>query len=111
MGLPVRGIEEAVIKVAPGVGIIQGDGLLGTGDDDGLRGVLDQIGQGGGGVSHGVGPMGDDEPVILLIPLLDGSCHLQPVGGAHIGTVQIHQLQGLYPAQAAHRWDVVQDLL
>ena len=43
-----RGVEEAVVQVEPGVGVLQTDGLLGAGDHDGLLRVLNEVGQGGG---------------------------------------------------------------
>ena len=45
--VPVGGVEKAVKQIPPGVGVVEGDGLLGAGDHNGLGGVLNQVGQGG----------------------------------------------------------------
>ena len=89
MCLWVRGKAETVRKIGPGVCIFHIDRLLGSGDDNGLCGIADQIGKSGGGVSHGVCPVGDHKAVIIFIMFLNGLFYGKPVGGLYVGAVNI----------------------
>ena len=90
----VRGKEQAVVEVGPGVGRVQVDGLLGARQDDGLGGILDQVREGGRRIGHGVRPMADDEAVIVLVGRFNGAGHLDPVLGLNVGGVQVDELDG-----------------
>ena len=83
------GKTQAVQKVCSRVRHVKVDGLLGTGDDDGLAGVLDEIGHGSSGVGHGIGAVADHEAVIIVIILLQDLGELQPVLRVHIRAVDV----------------------
>ena len=64
------GEPQAVQQVGAGVGHIQVDGLLCAGDDDGLFGVLDQVGHGGSSIGHGIGAVADHKAVVVIVIFL-----------------------------------------
>ena len=99
MGLRVGDVDKAVVQVEPCVRIVEQDRFLRAGNDDGLGGILNQVGQCGGGIGHGIGAVGDHKAVVQGVVFLQGGADLQPVGGADVGAVQVHQLHGLYVAQ------------
>ena len=83
------GIEKGVGEVALGVGTVEPDGLLGAGDDDGLAGVLDEVGHGGSCVRHRVRSVADHEAVVIVVILFQNLSKLQPVLRVHICAVNV----------------------
>ena len=96
----VRGAEEGIDHVAAGIGVVLGNRYLGTGYDDALLTVLDQIAQPCGGVGHGVGAVRDHEAVVIGVVLPDGAGDLKPVDGAYVGAVHVEQLDAIRFADA-----------
>ena len=72
VGAVVGGEKQAVRQIGARVGIFHVDGLLGPGDHDGFGGVLNQVGQGRGGVGHGVRAVADHKAVVAVVVLLNG---------------------------------------
>ena len=66
---------------------------MGSGDDNGLGRVLDQIGQSCGSIGHGVCTVTDDEAVIGIIMFPDGGSNFQPVAGLHVRAVNVDKLK------------------
>ena len=91
----VAGKTKAVIQVDPGIRVFHIDGLLGTGYDNGLCRRLDQIGEGGRRISHGIRSVTDYKAVVFLIMCLDGFRHGKPVFWLHIGAVYIENLKAV----------------
>ena len=71
------------------IGYFHGNWFLGTGDDNRLRRVLNQVGQCRRGVCHGIGAVADHEAVIIVIILLQDLGELQPVLRVHIRAVDV----------------------
>ena len=92
----LTGKAETVQQIFPGVGDGVGQGPLGAGEDNGLAGILDEVGEGGGGVGHGICAMGNDKAVILLKIGLDSFHHKQPMLRLDVGGVNIQQLHSVY---------------
>ena len=105
------GIEEGIRQIALGVGAVEPDGLLRTGKHDGLGTALHQIAEGGGGVGHGVGAVGDDKAVVAVVPVADGGGEAQPVLRPDVGAVQRVQLETFHPAEVRDAGDEGQQLL
>ena len=95
----VQRTDDAVPQVLFGIGDLVGDGLLGTGEDDGLVRVLDQVGQCRRRVGQGVGAVADDEAVVEGVVLLHGLCHHEPVLRAEVRAVDAAQRQRLGAAE------------
>ena len=64
MGFVAACKEETVGQVGLGIGNLQVNGFLGTGDDNRFWRILDQVGESGCGVGQGVGAMTDFGPLI-----------------------------------------------
>ena len=103
-------IEQALVQVQLGVGEGIGHGALRAGEDDGLGAVLDEVGQRGGGVGHGVGAVQDDEPVEGVVALADGGGDAQPVARTHVGAVDVHRLHDLEIAHVVDLGNVANQL-
>ena len=93
------GTEECVGEVDLGVGGIEADRLLRAGQDNGLFRALDQIGEGGGGIGHGVRAVADNEAVVAIVVLLNGLCKRDPVLRPDVGGVQTEQLDAVHAAE------------
>ena len=106
-----RGGAEGVLQVDLGVCGVEADGLLGAGEDDGLGAALDEVGEPGGGVGHGVRAVGEDEAVVLLVVLPDAAGHPEPVLGGDVGAVQVQELHAVHPAELRDGGDMAQKLL
>ena len=65
---------------------------------DGLGAVLHKVGQGRGGVCHGVGSMQDNEAVVRIVIVVDHTGDFQPIYRAHVSAVDVH---GLYDVKLA----------
>ena len=98
--------EQAVREIGLCVGDLQVDGLLGAGDDDGLFRVLNQVGEGRGGVRHGICAVADHEAIVRVIMLLYGFSDEKPVLRLHIGAVDVQDLNGICVAEAGHIRDI-----
>ena len=96
----VERIEQALVEVELRIGKRARHGALRAGEHDGLRASLDEVRERGGGIGHGVGPVQDEESVESGVALFDGARDAEPVRGAHVGAVDIHELQDLELAQA-----------
>ena len=83
------GKTQAVKKVRSSVRHVKVDGLLGAGDDDGLAGVLDEVGHGGGSVCHRISSVADHEAVVIVVILLQDLGELQPVFRVHVRAVDV----------------------
>ena len=79
---------EGVDEIRLGVRVFKQDRLLRTGQNDRLRGILDQIGKRGGGVGHRVRAVDDDKAVEFSVVFTDGVRDRQPVVGRDIGRIQ-----------------------
>ncbi len=75
-------------------------GLLGAGEHDGLGAVLNEVGERRRGVGHSVGAVQDHKAIVRVVVLADDLGDAQPVGGAHIGAVDVHGLHDVEFAQA-----------
>ena len=96
----VRAVKEGVREVAAGVGIARVDGFLRPRQHDGLRAVLDEIGQRGGGVRHRIRSVRDDEAVELRVTFFDDARDGEPMSAADVGAVEIERLDGGHGAGA-----------
>ena len=94
-----HGAAERIGQIRLGIRVFKHDGLLRARQDDGLGGILDEIGQRRGCIGHGVRAVGDDEAVIFLIVGADGAGDRQPVRGSHIRRVDGKQLFAGHAAQ------------
>ena len=106
----VTGVVDAVPQVHLGIGAVGVDGHLGAGDDDGLSGILDHVTQGGRGVGHGIGAVGDDEAVVVVVVGLNGTDDLRPDLRRHIGGVDVAHLLHVNVAVALHSGHILQNL-
>ena len=102
----LRGAPQGVRQVHLGVCGVKAHRLLGSRKHDGLGALLNEVAEGRRRIGHGIGAVGDDEPVIVLIVFPDALCHLQPVGRGDVGAVQIQKLQALHPADLRHSGQV-----
>lgn len=91
--------EKAVGQVGLCIGDLQVDGLLRTGDHDGLRGILDQVGKRGRGVGQSVGAVADHKAIVLIVEALNGGRDQQPVLWLDIGAVDVDDLRGSHFAE------------
>ena len=91
-GAVVGGIEQALIEVELGIGKGILHGFLRAGEHDGLGAFLDKVGERRRGVCHGIGAVKDHEAVVAVIGFADGAGDAQPIAGAHVGAVDIHEL-------------------
>lgn len=82
------------------------DRLLSACNDDGLGGILNQIGECGGRVGHGIRSVADDKAVVFFIVCLDGLRHGEPVFWLHIGAVYIEYLKAFRLAELLRIRDV-----
>ena len=105
------GTAEGIRQVDLGIGGVKADGLLGSGEDDGLGAALDQIAEGRGGIGHGVCAVGDDKAVITVIVIPDAARHSQPMLRPHVGAVQVQQLHAVHIADAGDGRQMAQKLL
>ena len=95
----VQRADDAVAQVFLRVGDLVGDGLLGTGEDDGLVRVLDEVRKRRRRVGQRVGAVADDEAVVQGVVLLHGLGHHEPVLLAEVGAVDAAQGQRFRDAQ------------
>ena len=84
-----RSEAQAVEKVCPCICHVKIDRFLGTGDHDGLAGVLDEVGHGGGSVCHRISSVADHEAVVIVVILLQDLGELQPVFRVHVRAVDV----------------------
>ena len=93
------GVEKRIGQIPLGVGAVEPDGLLRSGQHDGLGAALHQIAEGRRRIGHGVGAVTDHEAVVLLVVVPDGLRHPQPMLGLKIGAVQTVYLNAVHMAQ------------
>ena len=74
------------------IGYFHGNWFLGTGDDNRLRRVLNQVGQCRRGVCHGIGSVADDKAIIFFIVILNGAGHQKPIFRLDVGRVNVENL-------------------
>ena len=74
-------------EVLLAVGAQHADGELRTGQDDGFGQVLQHEAEGGGGVGHRVGAVQDDEPVEIVVVVVNDTHQFGPVVQTHVGGV------------------------
>ena len=74
-------------QVLLAVGAQLADRQLATGEDDGLRQVLQHVGEGRGGVGHRVGAVQHYEAVVLLVAVGDAVRDVGPSGWRHVAGV------------------------
>ena len=106
----IQRTDHAVSQVFLGIGDLVGDGLLGTGEDDGLVGVLDQVGQRRSRVGQRIGAVADDEAIVQGVILLHGLGHHEPVFRAEVGAVDAAQRQRFGDAQVVQLGQMRQKL-
>ena len=111
MGPGVGGKAQAVGQIGPGVRVLHINGSLGAGNHNGLPGMLDQVGQGGCGIGHGVRAVGDYETVIPVVMGFNGRCDGQPVGRLDVGAVNVQDLDGINLAVGPAVRHIRQDFL
>ena len=109
--VPGAGVPQGVQEVHFGVGGVLVDGALGPGEDDGLSGVLDEIGKGRGGVGQGVRAVAEDEAVVGAVVVLNEPGQLQPVLRPDVGGIQVQGLERVNLAQGRGVGHVGQQLL
>ena len=73
--------------------------------------MLDQVGQGGCGIGHGVRAVGDYETVIPVVMGFNGRCDGQPVGRLDVGAVNVQDLDGINLAVGPAVRHIRQDFL
>ena len=95
----VQRADDAVAQVFLRIGDLVGDGLLGTGEDDRLVRILDEVGQRRRRIGQRIGAVADDEAIVERIILLHGPRHQQPVFGAEVCAIDAAQRQRLRAAQ------------
>ena len=78
---------DARDEVLLAVGAELADGQLAAGEDDGLGEVLEHIGEGRGGVGHGVGAVKHDETVVLVVAVGNDVSNGCPSGWRHVAGV------------------------
>ena len=98
-GTVVAGKTKAVTQVDSGIRIFHIDRLLSACNDNGLGGILNQIGECGGRVGHGIRSVTDDKAVVFFVVRLDGLRHGEPVFWLHIGAVYIEYLKAVRLAE------------
>lgn len=76
-----HGAAERIGQIRLGIRVFKHDGLLCARQDDGLGGILNEIGQRRGCIGHGVRAVGDDEAVIFLIAGADGAAIVSQCAG------------------------------
>ena len=84
-----RSEAQAVEKVCPCICHVKIDRFLGTGDHDGLAGVLDEVGHGGGCVGHRVRSMADHKAVVIVVVFFQNLSKFQPVFRMHVCAVDV----------------------
>ena len=107
----VERIEQALVQVELGIGKGVAHGLLRTGEHDGLRTVLDQVGERRGRVAHGVGAVQNHEAVVVGITLDNDVADTHPVARAHVGAVDVHGLHDVELAEPRDLGDALGELL
>ena len=107
----VAGADDAVPQVLLGVGDLIGDGLLGTRQDDGLIGILDEVGEGRRRVRQRIGAVADDKAIVQRVIFLHGPGHHEPVLRAQVGAVDAAQGQRFRAAKLLQLGQVGQQLL
>ena len=107
----VQCTDHAVAQVFLGVGDLVGDGLLGTGEDDGLVRVLDEVRKCRCGIGQRIGAVADDETIVQGVVFLNGAGHHQPVFLAEVGAVDAAQGQRFRDAQVVELRKMGQQLV
>ena len=85
-------VPETVQYILAGIRVPEKNRFLGSGHDDGLRRLLDQIGQCRRSVCHGIRPVGHHKTVVGIVREPDLFGNAEPAFRRHIGAVQIHEL-------------------
>ena len=94
MGFVAACKEETVGQVGLGIGNLQVNGFLGTGDDNRFWRILDQVGESGCGVGQGVGAMTDNKAIVLIVIFFNAGRDYQPVLWLDVGAVNVDDLHG-----------------
>ena len=87
LGILRRGDLDGGDEVLLAVGAELSDGQLRAGEDDGLREVLEHVGEGRGSVGHRVGAVEHDEAVVVVVVVGDAVGDVGPAGGRHVARV------------------------
>ena len=75
-------------------------------EHNGFLAILDEVGEGSGGICHGIGAVKDNKAVVGIIRLNNGVSDLEPVLRTHIGAVDIHDLFEIKFAEVMNKRDV-----
>ena len=82
---------------------------MGASDDNRLGAILDEVGEGRGGIGHGIRAVADHKPIVLMIVLPDGRSNFEPVLRPDIRAVQAEKLQGIHRAETLHFRHILQN--
>ena len=93
-GVGVSRVTEGLQEIVARVGVAFADGDLRACQNDGLLAVLNEIIEHRGGVCHRIRTVCDDEAVVVEILRADITRDLKPIFGAHIGAVELEELNG-----------------
>ena len=85
-------IEEGIQQIAAAVGLPVADGVLRPRQHDGFARAGQHIAQGRRRIGHGIGAVGDDKTVIVIIGFQNGPGDGLPVFGMYVGAVQLEEL-------------------
>ena len=83
-------------EVILAVGTLLSDGQWRAGENDGLRQILQHIGQGRGGVGHCIRTVQHHEAIVLPVVVGDAVAEICPQGGCHVAGIDGRiELEGL----------------
>ena len=96
----VRRRAESIQQVARGVRTVRADRAHRAGQHDRAVDIRQEMVQQRRRVGERVRAVSEDEAVVLLAARPDRARHLQPLGGGHVGRVELHQVEHLGAAEA-----------
>ena len=105
----VAGGEEGIPQIPFSVCVRRFHGQLGTGEDHRLFQILQHKGKRAGGIRHGIGAVGDHDPVKDRKRPENGFCHCDPVFRLNIAAVQAEKLLHMDLAQSVQFRNKVQE--
>ena len=90
----MAGIGHGAPQVVAGIRIAVINRFLAAGQHHRLGAFLDHVAERCGSIAHRVRAMGDNKTVIAVIVFLHSSGNALPLFGAHVGGIQVIQLDG-----------------
>ena len=98
-GIRVAGIGHGAPQVVAGIRIAVINRFLAAGQHHRLGAFAYHVAERCGGIAHRVRAMGDDKTIIAVIVFLHSGGNALPLFGAHVGGIQVIQLDGINAAE------------